>query len=120
MSATTTPGLSDLGTVEALKRVKAVESEWEAKLAEARAHRDQILQRWRDETEATVHAAQLESERERSEAIQAARIAADGEAAKMLADGDRAAEAAGREDPEDLTEKRAAILAAVLGEFGAD
>ena len=120
MTASTAPGGTDLGTVEVLKRVKAVEAEWETKVAEARVHRDTTLQRQRDETETAVHAAQQEADRERSEAIQAARIAADGEAAKILADGDRAAEAAGREDPASLAEKRTQILQAVLGEFASD
>jgi len=120
MSATTPPPASDLGTVEALKRVKATETEWETKTAEARAHRDQALQRLRDETEATVHAAQVETERERSEAIQAARTEADAEAAKILADGDQVAADAGSEQPTALKEKRAELLAAVLGEFGTD
>jgi len=120
MSLNAALAVSDSGTVEALKRVKATEAEWESKVAEARAHSDAAARRLRDETEAAVQAAQALADQERSQAVQAARTSADVEAQQIRAEGTKAAEAAGREDPKGLQAKRAAILAAILGEFGSD
>jgi vacuolar-type H+-ATPase subunit H len=119
MTARAVPASSQT-TVEALKRVKAAETEWEAKVTEARGHRDAALRRMREETDATIQAAVAEAERERASAVQAARAAAETEAAQILADGDHAAAAASHEDPKALAAKRAAILAAVLDGFGPD
>ena len=119
MTAPTLPASSE-STVEALKRVKATEAEWERKVTEARAHRDATLQRLRDETEATVQAALAEADRERAETVHAARAGAEAEAGRIAADGDRDAAEAARDDPKALAGQRAAILAAVLDGFGPD
>ncbi len=117
MSEPTAPAAPDAGTVEALKRVKAAESEWETKVGEARAHRDAAVRRWTDESAAAVQAAVAGADEERAQALQAARAAAEVEADRIRADGETAAEAAGREDPKQLAQKREEILAAVLGDF---
>lgn len=116
MTAPSLPAGSET-TVDALKRVKAAETEWEAKVAEARAHRDEAFRRLRDETVAVMKAAHAEVEQERAAAVQAARAATEVEAARIVAEGDRAAAAAAREDPKLLVGKRAAILGAVLDGF---
>ncbi len=112
--------VSESGTVEALKRVKATEAEWETAVAQARAHRDAALRADTDAAARAVQAAQAQVERDRTEAVQAARTEGDAEAARVLAEADKTATAAARDDPDALEARRTAILAAVLGRFLSD
>jgi vacuolar-type H+-ATPase subunit H len=107
-------------TVDALRRVKAAEGEWSQKVAEAKAHRDAAIARAREESEAAIRSAQAELERERAAALSLARTTADAEAARILADGDRAAEAVPAADPGASPARKAKVLGVVLGEFASD
>jgi vacuolar-type H+-ATPase subunit H len=119
MSAAATPG-TELGSIDALKRVKATESDWELKLRAARGASEEALQRLRDESEAAVKAAQASVDAERSEAVQAARTEADRLAAEILAEGERAAAVARRGEGKGTADRKDSILAAVLGGFFQD
>lgn len=117
MSAATPPPGSALGSIEALKHVKETESEWELKLRAARGVADTELERLRTESEATIKAAQEAAEAEHALAVQAARADAEREAAEILSDGTRAAEAAARGEGKRPADKKNLILAAVLAGF---
>ena len=117
MAASAPPGGTPLGSIDALKRVKATETEWETSLRVARGAAEEGLQRLRDESEATVKAAQAEADSERARAVQAARAEAEREAAEILAAGTRVAEAAAQGQGKGAADRRNAILAAVLAGF---
>ncbi len=87
MSARAEPPDSSLGSIEALKRVKETESEWELKLRDARSTADAALERLRAESEAAVQASQEAADRERAAAVLTARQEAEREAAEILAGG---------------------------------
>ena len=62
--ATTASGAAVLGSIEALKRVKATETEWDTRLSAARQESEEALRRLRDDGDATVKAAETEADRE--------------------------------------------------------
>ena len=117
MSANSATPATALGSIEALKRVKATETDWEVKLRVAQDATDEALRRLRDESEAAVKAAQVSADAERAQAVQAARGEAEREAAEILADGTRAAAGAAREEGKRAADKRATVLGAVLAGF---
>jgi vacuolar-type H+-ATPase subunit H len=117
VSAVAPPPSTALGSIDALKRVKATEVEWELKLRAAHGTAEEVLEHLRAESEAAVKAAQVSAEAERASAVIAARTDADREAAEILAEGTRAAEVAARGEGKRPTEKKDAILAAVLAGF---
>jgi|GEM_PF-3364035 len=102
------------GSLEAVKLVKATETEWEARIAAAKKAADAALARLRDEAAAAVAAARADADRERSRAVESARATADLEAAKIVTDG----EAAARQDSAGAgrrpSDRRDDILDAVL------
>jgi len=106
--------------VEALKRVKATETEWDARLKAAREESEVALRRSREEAEAAVKAAETEAERERTDRVEHARVEAAGLAAAIVAEGQKAAELAARGEGRRPADKKDAILAVVLGSFGKD
>jgi vacuolar-type H+-ATPase subunit H len=111
---------SDTATVEALRRLKAVEREWEEKLLAARAAADEAVRRARDESEATVKAVVAEAEAERARRLEAGRAAADREAEGIVRDGAKAADelrARKGARPADRSEE---IVAAALGPYAHD
>jgi vacuolar-type H+-ATPase subunit H len=114
------PSPTALGSIDALKHVKATETEWELKLRSARGAADVALERLRTDSEAAVKAAQAAAEEERARAVQAARAGAEREAAEILAEGTRAAEAAARGEGKRPADKKSAVLAAVLAGFAKD
>jgi vacuolar-type H+-ATPase subunit H len=118
--ATETSGAAGPGSVEALKRVKATETEWDARLKAAREASESTLHRLRDESDAAVKAAETEGERDRAERVERARAEAAGMSAQILADGQKAAEAAARGEGRRPADKKDAILPVVLGSFGKD
>ncbi|HTW40121.1 MAG TPA: hypothetical protein VMF04_04620 [Thermoplasmata archaeon] len=109
----------DVG-LDALRRIKSVESEWEQRLAADREKAEATLQRLREETEAAVKATQAEAEEERARAVGAARAGADREAAAILADGERAAAEAARGEGKHPADRKDAVLTAVLADFVSD
>ncbi len=114
------PSGTPLGSIDALKRVKATETDWELKLRAARGAAEETLERLRTESEATVKAAQVAADAERALAVQAARTEAERAADEILAQGTRAAEAAARGEGKRPADKKAAILAAVLAGLATD
>jgi vacuolar-type H+-ATPase subunit H len=118
MASVGAPTGGETGSIDALKRVRATENEWEARVAEAKRAADEAVRRQRDEAEAAVRGAQVDAEAERAARVQAARTEADAEAARILKDGERAAQAAARGDGKDPADRAADILRAVLAGFG--
>ena len=117
---TETTELASPASVEALKRVKAAEAEWDARLTAARTESEATLRTLRAEADAAVKAAHAEGERERAERLERARVEAAGMAAAILADGQKAAEAAARGEGRRPADKKDAILSVVLGSFAKD
>jgi vacuolar-type H+-ATPase subunit H len=111
---------SDAATVEALRRLKAVEAEWDAKLRDARDAAARTVQRSRDESEATVKAVAAENETERNRLLEAGQQAADREAERIGADGARAADAVRADRSKRPAERADAIVRAVLDPFASD
>lgn len=109
-----------LGSIDALKRVKATETDWDLKLRAARGAAEQAIARLKAESEAAVATAQAAAEDDRNRTVQAARAEADREASEILAAGTRAAEAAGRGEGKRPAQKKDAVLAVVLAGFTAD
>jgi len=118
--ATETSGSTAPGSVEALKRVKATEAEWDARLSAARTESETTVRRLKDEADAAVKAAEAEAERTRTDRIERARVEAAGLAAAILVDGQKAAEAAARGEGRHPADRKDAVLAAILGSFGKD
>jgi vacuolar-type H+-ATPase subunit H len=118
MAAASPPAPLPEGGLDALRRIKAAETEWEQRLAADRAAAETALQRVRDETEAAVKAAQAEADRERALAIAGARATADEQAAAIVAEGEVAAEEAARGEGKRPADHKDEVLAVVLGEFG--
>ena len=120
MSATAPPPPpppGSLGSIEALKRVKETESDWELKLRTARGAAEETLERLRAESAGAVKAAQAIADGERANALLTAKQESEHEAAEILAAGARAAEAAARGDGKRPADKKDAILSAVLAGF---
>ncbi len=119
MSAPTSTA-GDPQTVEALRRVKAVEADWEGQLRAAREETERAVQRARDEAEATVRAVQAEVDGERTRRLESAAVAADAEAGAIRREGETAAASIrGGRGPR-AADRADAIVAAVLEPFASD
>jgi vacuolar-type H+-ATPase subunit H len=114
-----TPGAPP-GSIDALKRVKATEAEWEIALRAAKGTAEATIQRLRADSDAAVKAAQAEADAERARVVQAARAEADRQAAEILAEGKRAAEAVAGGEGKSVVDRKDALLALVLAGFGKD
>jgi len=117
---TTTSGAGSPDSVEALKRVKATENEWDARLAAARTESDTALQSVRDETDAAVREAEAQAERDRVVRVGAARTEIAKEADGIVADGHAAAESAMKGEGRRPSDRKDEILSVVLGAFASD
>jgi len=115
---TTAPTMAGTGSIEALKKVKATEVEWDGRLAAARGETEKLLLQLRDESAAAVKAAELAAERDRTARVEQARVETAAAAAAILADGEKAAAKAERAEGRRPADKRDAVLDAVLGAFG--
>ncbi len=115
MSETSEPAAS--AGVDALRRVKATEQEWEQRLREAREGATASLERLRAETEAMVKAALAEAAARRTALVEAARDRAEREAKGIEAKGDADAAALEGSSATLPVPKRTAVLDAVLGRF---
>ncbi len=111
---------ASLGSIDALKRVKETEADWELKLRIARGAAEEALKLLRTESEAAVKSAQVVADRERANALVVARQEAERQAAEILAQGTRAAEAAARGEGKRPSDVENAILDAVLAGFATD
>ncbi|HXY12002.1 MAG TPA: hypothetical protein VEJ85_00695 [Thermoplasmata archaeon] len=118
--ATTTSAASEPDSVEALKRVKATENEWDARVTTAREVTQTTLQELRADVEVAVRDAAAEAESDRAARVGAARVEVQKEADAIVADGHKAADEALRGEGRRPSDKKAAILAAVLGSFAED
>ncbi|MGP8158693.1 MAG: hypothetical protein ACLPWO_03685 [Thermoplasmata archaeon] len=118
--ATTASGAAVLGSIEALKRVKATETEWDTRLSAARQEAEEALRRLRDDGDAAVKAAEAEADRERTVRVERARTEAAEEGEAIVADGRRAAGRAALGEGRRPADKKDSILEAVLGSFGKD
>jgi vacuolar-type H+-ATPase subunit H len=118
----TLPGstASDSGTIDALKRIKATETEWAEKVAAARRETEAALRRGRDESDAIVAAAHTAAEAERAQALERARAAAEVEAQAILAEGRAAAAAAATTSGKRPADREEEVLAVVLGRLATE
>jgi vacuolar-type H+-ATPase subunit H len=117
-AAGTSPGSPEV--LEALRRVKSTEADWDRRLADARAASASELARHREESDAAVHAVAREVETERAEAVTGADREAEAEARAIVADGEAEARKI-RSDEGSLAERRRTeILAVVLGRLASD
>lgn len=114
------PPATPLGSIDALKRVKEAEKDWELKLRVARGSAEEALEQLRRESEASVQSAQSVADGERANALISARQEAEREATEILTQGTRAAEAAARGEGKRPADKKDAILGAVLAGFAKD
>jgi len=116
--ATGAPGATASDSVEALKRVKATENEWDTRLGAARKDADATLERLRAEAAAVVKTAQAEADRDRLAKVAKARGETEAEVEAIVAEGRTAAERARAGEGRRPADKKAEILDAVLGTFG--
>lgn len=108
------------GSIDALKRVRAAETEWEQKVTAAKQDAGEEIARLKTSADDAVKAAQAAAEQQRTAKVQAARSEADREAIVILADGAKAADAAAEGEGKHPADKADAILAAVLAGFTSD
>jgi vacuolar-type H+-ATPase subunit H len=119
MSAAVTP-VPNGGSIDALKRVRAAETEWDQKLTHAKQDAGETLARARAAADDAVKAAQAAAEQARTAKVQAARSDADRESIQILADGAKAADAAAAGEGKKPADKADEILNAVLAGFSND
>jgi vacuolar-type H+-ATPase subunit H len=119
MAAPPPPGAPP-DSIEALKRVRTTENEWDEKLKAAKRWAEEDLQRLRDASEAAVKAAQTEADALRTSTVQTARAAADIEASHIVAEATEAAKAATKGEGKHPADRKDEILAAVLAGFDED
>ena len=110
----------DSGTLDALRRVKAAESEWDEKIRSARTESESALVQAKASADAAVKAVAGELEASRTRALEAAGAAADLEARQILADGEKAAKQSAAGGSKTLAARKQQVLAAVLGDFGSE
>ena len=116
-SGASTTGSADSATIDALKRIKLAETEWEEKVAAARRDADAALKRLKEETDTLLSTARTEADTARSHAIDKARTEADAEANTIVREGERAAQKATDGAGKDLAARKSEVLAVVLGGF---
>lgn len=112
------PTVTDAGTIDALKRIKAAEAEWGEKVERARRESEAVLGRLRGESDASVAAARASAEAERAGALQKARTVAEEEAGRILSEGRAAAEGAASVAGKRPIDRKEDLLQVVLGSFG--
>ncbi len=120
MSDAAAPPSGSPEILDALRRVKATEADWDRRLADARAAAAQDLAGRRDAAEASVHEVARAVETERAEATARAGREGDTEARTIVDDGEAEARQL-RAGQGSLAEgRRKEILAVVLGRFASD
>lgn len=119
-STSATPTASAEESIEALKRVRVTEIEWDQKLVAARRESEEALARLREETAVALKEALAAAEAERTRALERARADVEREVTTILAVGERAAQAAARPEGKRPQDRRDQVLVAVLGPFARD
>jgi len=114
-SSTPAPTPTAGDSLQVLKRVRATEVEWEQKLADARRASEESLAQLREETAAALQAEVVAAETDRARSLERARVDVDREVARILTEGERAAEAAAHADGKRPQDRRDQVLAKVLG-----
>jgi vacuolar-type H+-ATPase subunit H len=109
-----------LGSIDALKRVRAAEMEWDQKVKDAKEAAAQEIARLRADSDAAVKAAQSAADADRASKLQAARSEADREAVGILADGAKEAERATEGEGKHPADHTDDILRVVLSGFTSD
>jgi len=107
-------------SIQALKRVKAMENEWETRLTSGKRESEAALERLRTEAAAAVRDAQTAADHDRVARVVQARAETETEAEAILAEGKKTADQALRGEGRRPADKRDAVLAIVLGSFGKD
>jgi vacuolar-type H+-ATPase subunit H len=107
-------------SIDALKRVRQTEIEWDERLRSAKKSSEELLGRTRDESQAAVEAARAEADAEHTKRVTAARADADRDASVILLAGEAAATVAASGAGKRPADHSAEILAAVLGGFRTD
>jgi len=111
---------ADGATVEVLRRVKAVESEWELKLRAARGEADEAVRRAREEADATVKTVAAGAETERTRRLETGRAAAEKEAEAIVREGAAAAGRLRTNKGKGPADRSAEVVAAALGPYARD
>jgi vacuolar-type H+-ATPase subunit H len=106
-----------VGSIDALRRVKEAEAEWELKLRAARGQSQSTVEMLQTEAENAVKSAQALADGVRANAVLHAKQDAEREAAEILKAGTRAADAAALGEGKSPAAKKDEILAAVLYGF---
>jgi vacuolar-type H+-ATPase subunit H len=110
-------GPAPTGSIEALRRVKEAESEWELKIRTARGQNQAAVEMLRTESQNAVKSAQVVADGIRANAVLQAKQEADREAADILKAGVKAADSAALGQGKRPADKKDEILAAVLAGF---
>jgi vacuolar-type H+-ATPase subunit H len=105
------------GSIEALRRVKEAEAEWDLKLRAARGQSQAAVELLRQEAQNAVKSAQVLADGVRANAVLQARQEAEREASDILKAGVKAADAAALGAGKSPADKKDEILAAVLAGF---
>ncbi|MCI4332173.1 MAG: hypothetical protein L3K01_00340 [Thermoplasmata archaeon] len=116
---TGTPGETN-ASIEALKRLKAAESETEAKLRQVREEGTEHLKQLALSAEESVRVAKASAEREAESTIERARTGLTGDVAALLKVGEADAAKVGVRSKAALASLESKLLDAVLGEFRSD
>ena len=115
--AATASGPADTATLDALKRIKLAETEWEEKIATARRESETALRQLKEETDAQLTAARAQAEAERTRTLETARAGADAEAAQIVTEGEHAARQATEGTGKGVAARKNEVLAVVLSGF---
>lgn len=105
------------GSAASLERIKEVEGDLDAKLAQVRADSEKRLKQLREVADATIRATLAEAERARERAVTAARAVLEGEAEQIVRDGEAEAGRVATSADADLAPIRETILDRVLAGF---
>ena len=118
MASAPARAMSDaVGSVDALKALRKLETEGAARLAELQFEGRRALSALTAEAEGAVAQARTHAEREAEQVLSRAQQSAEAEALEIVRRGEEEAQAVGAAATTHVLERRIAILDAVLGEF---
>lgn len=110
-------GPEPVASVEALRRLKEIETEWETKLTQARAEAVQRVAKAREAAEAAVAEARAEVDRAREALLTSARATAQAEAERIVTAGRAEADKVAGAARTASASLKAKLLDAVVGDF---
>lgn len=105
------------GSAASLERIKEVEGDLDAKLAQVRADSEKRIKQLREVADAMLRATLAEAERARERAVAAARSVLEGEAEQIVQDGETEARRIATSADADLAPIQESILDRVLAGF---